>query len=403
MSILGISDFTAAALPASQKMKKLLPPSKKKDLPGKTTAFPSLRCFDRLEDEPLLFVRALWAACGAHLVSQTRMVKKVAGPLRSSSELVKRLQCPVCKSKLHQTNEHFKCLNPICKTLFPRIGSIPILINPATSIFSTNQPVDNSDNSSQGSSLQKFRGKLRTLLKALTPTLSLNIKASQNYSHFVKLLPQKNPHPKVLVLGGRTIGQGLKKILLRPDIEFVETDVALGPQTILICDAHDIPFEDQTFDGVIIQAVLEHVVDPYRCVEEIHRVLKDTGLVYAETPFMQQAHEGRYDFTRFTHLGHRRLFGGFDCIQDGVVCGPGMALAWSCKYFLLSFAQSKISRSILDSLAGFLFFWIKYFDYFLIRKPGAFDAASGYYFMGKKSLQTLSDKELVTLYRGAIR
>ena len=30
----------------------------------------------------------------------------------------------------------------------------------------------------------------------------------------------------------------------------------------------------ETFDCVIIQAVLEHVLDPKRCVKEIHRVLK---------------------------------------------------------------------------------------------------------------------------------
>ncbi len=42
---------------------------------------------------------------------------------------------------------------------------------------------------------------------------------------------------------------------------------------MLICDAHDIPFADRSFDGVIVQAVLEHVVDPFRCCEEIHRVL----------------------------------------------------------------------------------------------------------------------------------
>ncbi len=84
---------------------------------------------------------------------------------------------------------------------------------------------------------------------------------------------------------------------------------------------------DESFDGVICQAVLEHVLDPYRCVEEIHRVLRPNGLVYAETPFMQQVHGGTHDFTRFTHLGHRRLFRKFAEVDSGVVCGPGMALA----------------------------------------------------------------------------
>ena len=100
----------------------------------------------------------------------------------------------------------------------------------------------------------------------------------------------------------------------------------------------------------------EHVVDPYRCVDEIHRVLTSNGLIYAETPFIQQVHAGRYDFTRFTQLGHRRLFRRFEEIETGVVCGPGMALAWSWQYFLLSFFTSRPLRSFarrscrLDSL-----------------------------------------------------
>jgi len=82
---------------------------------------------------------------------------------------------------------------------------------------------------------------------------------------------------------------------------------------------HTIFFDASSFDGVIIQAVLEHVVEPNHCVEEIHRVLKENGLVYSETPFMQQVHLGRYDFTRFTHLGHRRLFRKFKEICGGAV------------------------------------------------------------------------------------
>ena len=42
-----------------------------------------------------------------------------------------------------------------------------------------------------------------------------------------------------------------------------------------------------------------------------------SGIVYAETPFMQQVHEGAYDFTRYTVLGHRYLFKKFkqSCLE----------------------------------------------------------------------------------------
>jgi ubiquinone/menaquinone biosynthesis C-methylase UbiE len=170
--------------------------------------------------------------------------------------------------------------------------------------------------------------------------------------------------------------------------------------TELICDAHDIPFKDEMFDGVIAQAVLEHVVDPIRCVAEIHRVLKTGGLVYAETPFIQQVHMGRYDFTRFTHSGHRRLFRRFTEVASGAICGPGMALAWSYKYFLLSFAESRALRAVLSAFARMSSFFLKYADYYLIHKASSIDGASGVYFIGRKATAILSDRDVIAYYKG---
>ena len=130
-------------------------------------------------------------------------------------------------------------------------------------------------------------------------------------------------------------------MLADPDITFVETDVYFGGRVNVVADGHDLPFIDGMFDAVICQAVLEHVLDPYRCVDEIHRVLKPAGLVYAETPFMQQVHGGPYDFTRFSLLGHRRLFRNFEQELAGTACGPGMALAWAVWYFLRSLSAPR--------------------------------------------------------------
>ena len=116
---------------------------------------------------------------------------------------------------------------------------------------------------------------------------------------------------------------------------------------------------------------------------------------------MQQVHGRQYDFTRFTHLGHRRLFKNFEELNSGAVCGPGMALSWSYRYFLLSFSKNAFIRNCLTVFAALTSFYLKYFDYFLINKKGTLDAASGYFFMGKKSDKTLTDKELLQLYKGA--
>jgi SAM-dependent methyltransferase len=280
------------------------------------------------------------------------------------------------------------------------IDGVPVLINERNSIFSLEDFALRRD-----TTFHLQRSATKTLLLSLLdrlPDISASIGTTRHYARFRDLLLGQTPAPKVLVLGGSIPGQGMETLVTSGSLELVATDVSFGPLTALVCDAHDIPFEDETFDGVIVQAVLEHVVDPYRCVEEIYRVLKQSGLVYAETPFMQQVHMGRYDFTRFTHSGHRRVFRRFDEVASGAVAGPGMALAWSYEYFLLSFTTSRPLRGVLRAFARLTSFYLKYFDHYLVGKPAAIDAASGFYFLGRKAQAALPDRELIQYYKGAL-
>jgi uncharacterized protein YbaR (Trm112 family) len=318
----------------------------------------------------------------------------VHSEMRISETLHELLICPICKSKLKLMNDHCGCGNANCNASFPIVNGIPILINEGSSVFSI------ADFVSQKSTFFRPRGNLKARLGSLIPSVSKNMRAKRNYGTFGKLLLQLAVRPRVLILGGSIIGEGMDSLIANHSIETVETDASWGPRTTLICDAHDIPFEDGSFDGAIAQAVLEHVVDPYRCVDEIHRVLKVHGLVYAETPFMQQVHGGKYDFTRFTHLGHRRLFRQFVEVESGATSGPAAALAWSYHYFLMSFTSSKILRAPISAFARLTSFYLKYLDYFLLDKPGAIDAASGCYFLGRKENHILTDRDLIKLYRG---
>ena len=303
------------------------------------------------------------------------------------------LCCPVCHSKLRTGEERVVCVG--CGEGFPIVEGVPILLNEKNSLFAINDFLIKKD-----TTFKLRTNYFKKLMRKLLPSISKNIKAQQNYLKYIDLLHSRSAKPRVLVLGGSITGEGAEPLLQDPRMSLVESDVSFGQRTMLICDAHDIPFGDGIFDGVIFQAVLEHVVDPYRCVEEAHRVLKPGGLVYAETPFMQQVHMGRYDFTRFTHLGHRRLFRKFDEIESGVICGPGMALAWSYQSFLLSFFQSNVLRRFVKVFAALTSFYLKYFDYYLVDKEGAFDAASGFFFMGTKGESVLADRDLIKLYKG---
>ncbi|NJK41751.1 MAG: methyltransferase domain-containing protein [Acaryochloridaceae cyanobacterium SU_2_1] len=308
------------------------------------------------------------------------------------------LSCPICKASLELKEQELYCLSPGCANHFPIINQVPILLNEAESLFSIAEFTDTGN-----SITNKQDNPLKKTLSTLLPSIDVNQRAEENYKQLAQLFVAQADQPKVLVIGCGNLGQGIEEIFAYPEIELIESDIYMSQRTMLVCDAHDLPFMSESFDGVIIQAVLEHVVDPHRCVAEIHRVLKPGGIVYAETPFMQQVHMGRHDFTRFTHLGHRRLFRNFDEVESGAVGGPGMALAWSYQYFLLSFTQSYLLRKIIKIFTRLTSFYLQYFDKYLINKPGVFDAASGYFFIGRKGTSTLSDKELIRLYKGSVK
>ena len=148
-------------------------------------------------------------------------------------------------------------------------------------------------------------------------------------------------------------------------------------------------------DAVVIQAVLEHVLEPWNVVDEIHRILRDDGLVYSDTPFLQPVHEGPYDFTRFTDSGHRALFKRFTIIDSGLLRGPGTTLSWVFADFVRALTRSKA----LAFVARLATFWTSYLNRFLdVGK--SIDSASSVFLLARKSDSTASPRELVEYYKG---
>jgi SAM-dependent methyltransferase len=307
------------------------------------------------------------------------------------------IACPSCKKSLLKNNEGYTCSDSSCDSSYPVYHDTPILINPRNDLFEQKDFEQKED-----IFFKTYKNPIIGFLKRIQPDITFNNTSEANYLKISDLI-KNNSHNRILILGGSVDGVGIKhlKNILKSDDLLVETDVSYGPNTTIICDAHEIPFADNSFDLIIAQAVLEHVLDPFLCVVEMNRVLKNGGLIYAETPFMQQVHGGKYDFLRFTDLGHRRMFRNFREIQRGVIAGAASSLTWSLKYFLTSFANSKKVDRVLSYAGTFLFFWVKYFDIILNKTKGSIDAASGLYFLGRKEDgYLLSDKELLNSYRG---
>lgn len=291
---------------------------------------------------------------------------------------------------------HVVCVGSACGTKYPVVHGAPVLINEENSVFRIKGFADGQ------STFFRSYSPTRRFISSILPSISSNQVALKNLRTFFASLMEERTRPKVLVIGGSIAGSGFNEAMSGLDICLLETDVAFGPRTQLFCDCHDIPFRDETFHGVVAQAVLEHVIDPSRCVSEIHRVLKPEGLAYVEVPFMQQVHGGAYDFTRFSHLGLLRLFRHFEEVKSGVACGPGMALSWAYCYFLMSFSKTARQRMFLRGLGRLTSFFWKWWDPWLVRRPGAIDAASAFYLVARKVNRILDDRDLLARYRGIV-
>lgn len=311
---------------------------------------------------------------------------------RLESRLI--LVCPRCKTRVSIQSDRAFCTDGRCIYAdqgFPVVDGQPALIDFRDSIFQrSNYKQGNGSAIPRDRSRRGLRSRLHRFVDGNNPV------AAKNCRSFLALIKAQSLRPRVLVIGGGSVGKGAEDLYCDPDIELIGTDVYASPCTDLLCDAHKLPFESSTFDGVWIQAVLEHVLDPQIVVSEIHRVLRKDGLIYAETPFMQQVHERAYDFTRFTLSGHRWLFRRFEQINAGPVTGPGVALIWSIRYLLRSLGMGeKISR-----LIAMLFIWVRWLDRFCQARKAA-DAAGGVFFLGRRSERALSAASMVSYYEAS--
>jgi SAM-dependent methyltransferase len=228
--------------------------------------------------------------------------------------------------------------------------------------------------------------------------LSGSNKVSSNNFETCSELLNKIETPKILIVGGGTIGAGSHDIVDNFSNGIISFDIYYSDNIDFIADAHSIPLKNETIDLVIIQAVLEHVIYPNIVVNECHRVLKVGGYIYAETPFLQHVHEGAYDFTRYTVLGHRILFEQFDEFKSGFIGGLGQSLLWSIDFFVSGVFRNRVAGKIVKGC----FFWLRWIEK-VIPNSWNIDGACGSYFIGQKTTNKHKIKlnNVLIQYKGA--
>ena len=123
----------------------------------------------------------------------------------------------------------------------------------------------------------------------------------------------------VLVLGA---GHDPYRDLLSGASSVLTTDISDEYGTVdRIADAHDLPFEDESFDCVVAIEVFEHLASPSKAGGEVLRVLKRGGTGVVSIPFMFHVHGDPYDFSRLTKSGLEQLFLEASAISVGEMGG----------------------------------------------------------------------------------
>lgn len=89
-------------------------------------------------------------------------------------------------------------------------------------------------------------------------------------------------------------------------------------QAEVFYDGHTFPFQSREFDGIVCNQVLEHVFEPDRFLQEMHRVLRPGGQLLLTVPFVWDEHEQPWDYARYSSFGLRSLLekNGFEVVEQ---------------------------------------------------------------------------------------
>jgi ubiquinone/menaquinone biosynthesis C-methylase UbiE len=100
----------------------------------------------------------------------------------------------------------------------------------------------------------------------------------------------------------------------RENIKYTTADIE-SPIADVKLDVQHMPFEDNTFDWVLCNHVLEHVPDDRKAMREILRVLKPSGTAIMQVPLRADWDQTLEDPSITDKEERIRLFGQYDHLR----------------------------------------------------------------------------------------
>lgn len=286
-------------------------------------------------------------------------------------ERQQQLACPYCHTLLRSSVLCLEC-DPCDHRFTMRSGQPDCRLD-------TNK--DANDKAPTSDTTEKWQNKIKLALRQyprfyrfLVYTIGPALLLGPTSQSFVDNL---GPNAKIL-----SVGAGVMR--LKGNVTHL--DYEPYPHLEVVGDAHHLPFLENSFDGVVCETLLEHVLEPEQVIREIHRVLKPGGKCYVMMPFMFGFHAAPSDFQRFTNKGLLYRMRAFDTEQLKVVAGPASALTGVLVEFLALFFS--FGSTALYQLLSLFFLVVlsplKLLDFALSHHPEAIRIASIFLYIGQK-------------------
>jgi SAM-dependent methyltransferase len=142
---------------------------------------------------------------------------------------------------------------------------------------------------------------------------------------FLELCAQTLVCPEPIVEVGALQVAGQEEIAdlrpLFPGKAYIGCDMQPGPGVDRVEDVHQLSFRSSEVGTFILADTLEHVSDPLRAMREIHRCLRDDGVVIYSSVMHFPVHGYPNDYWRFTPEAFRALAAEFP-VAAIFFCGP---------------------------------------------------------------------------------
>ena len=160
-----------------------------------------------------------------------------------------------------------------------------------------------------------------------------------------------------IVRGKKVVDIGCGFGRLRPIVEaaggeWVGVEPFDGPAETVTASAEDLPFDDATFDVVVMDAVLEHIPNVAPALTEASRVLRPGGLFVGYVAFMECFHEISYSHLSFKAIEHLSTINGMKL--EAIGGGARFGIDYHLNVLLLPLPLRWLRPIVAASIRGLL-------------------------------------------------